>query len=66
MAVEAPTPPDALTGSGAAPPTRQAVRGAGTPYEDTPPAIVARTQDSVADRGTNKLTVQDLKAMQRG
>ncbi|MGW1902246.1 hypothetical protein ACWCQB_33790 [Streptomyces hirsutus] len=39
---------------------------AGTPHEAAHPALVAWTQSSAADRGTNELTVQDIKAMQRG
>lgn len=36
---------------------------AGTPYEDAHPAIVAWTQSSAADRGTNELSLSDLQAM---
>ncbi|MEV7864267.1 hypothetical protein [Streptomyces hirsutus] len=36
---------------------------AGTPYEDAHPAIVAWTQSTAADRGTNELTLSDLQAM---
>ncbi|MFC9751239.1 hypothetical protein [Streptomyces niveus] len=39
---------------------------AGASYEAAHPALVAWTQSSAADRGTNELTVQDIKAMQRG
>ncbi|MFF4753340.1 hypothetical protein ACWD5R_32760 [Streptomyces sp. NPDC002514] len=38
---------------------------AGTPYEKARPAILAWTQSSAADRGANKLTLRDLKAMQQ-
>ncbi|MFJ6686713.1 hypothetical protein [Streptomyces werraensis] len=38
---------------------------AGTPYEKAHRAILAWTQSSAADRGTNELTLNDLKAMQR-
>ncbi|MFI5774707.1 hypothetical protein ACIA74_40870 [Streptomyces sp. NPDC051658] len=36
---------------------------AGAPYEDAHPAIVAWTQSKAADRGTNELSLSDLKAM---
>ncbi|MFD0229304.1 hypothetical protein ACWGPD_25255 [Streptomyces hirsutus] len=36
---------------------------AGTPYEDAHPAIVAWSQSTAADRGTNELTLSDLQAM---
>jgi hypothetical protein len=38
---------------------------AGTPYEEAHPAILAWTQSSAADRGTNELTLRDLKTMQQ-
>ncbi|MFJ5798568.1 hypothetical protein [Streptomyces decoyicus] len=38
---------------------------AGAPYEQAHPAIVTWTQSSAADRGTNELTLDDLKAMQQ-
>ncbi|MFD9817336.1 hypothetical protein [Streptomyces sp. NPDC059080] len=37
---------------------------AGAKYEQAHPAILAWTQSSFGDRGTNELTLQDLKAMQ--
>ncbi|GAA4668002.1 hypothetical protein [Streptomyces youssoufiensis] len=36
---------------------------AGTSYEQTHPAIVAWTQSSAAERGTNELTLRDLQHM---
>ncbi|MEU5108439.1 hypothetical protein AB0H07_40325 [Streptomyces sp. NPDC021354] len=36
---------------------------AGAPYEKAHPAIVAWTQSSAADRGTNELSLSDLQAM---
>ncbi|WP_445528189.1 hypothetical protein [Streptomyces cyslabdanicus] len=36
-----------------------------TPYEMAHPAILAWTQGSAADRGTNELLLRDLKAMQQ-
>ncbi|MES9558732.1 MULTISPECIES: hypothetical protein [unclassified Streptomyces] len=36
---------------------------AGAQYEDAHPAIVAWTQSKAADRGTNELSLSDLKAM---
>jgi hypothetical protein len=38
---------------------------AGAQYEHAHPAILAWTQSSAADRGTNELTLHDLKAMQQ-
>ncbi|MHB6904066.1 hypothetical protein [Streptomyces sp. CB02959] len=38
---------------------------AGASYEQAHPAIVAWTQSSAADRGTNELMLSDLKAMQQ-
>ncbi|MFE1764036.1 hypothetical protein ACFW81_07445 [Streptomyces angustmyceticus] len=38
---------------------------AGVSYEDAHPAILAWTQSSAADRGTNELTLDDLKTMQQ-
>ncbi len=39
---------------------------AGTPYEKAHPAILAWTQSSAAERGTNELTLHTLQAMQQG
>lgn len=39
---------------------------AGTPYEQAHPALLAWTQSSAADRGTDELTLHDLKRMQQG
>ncbi|MFF8791057.1 hypothetical protein [Streptomyces sp. NPDC015125] len=38
---------------------------AGAPYDQAHPAIATWTQSSAADRGTNELTLDDLKAMQQ-
>ncbi|MCZ0983795.1 hypothetical protein O1L60_44320 [Streptomyces diastatochromogenes] len=38
---------------------------AGASYEEAHPAILAWTQSSAADRGTNELSLADLKAMQQ-
>ncbi|MGA4844697.1 hypothetical protein [Streptomyces sp. G45] len=38
---------------------------AGTPYEKAAPGILAWTESPAAERGTNELTLRDLKAMQR-
>ncbi|MFF4741286.1 hypothetical protein ACFY2W_36195 [Streptomyces sp. NPDC001262] len=39
---------------------------AGAPYETAHPAILAWTESGAAQRGTNELTLRDLKAMQQG